>query len=150
MLAITEANTARLPTLPMPGMRPQRFRIRQDAVDAALLAMGPDARPEFEFNVIRLDGVWIWKPTEQVRAVRTGDFQSKINGGARRARAIGNRTVKTATVTLELAEAEAVALATLCRRIKVEDLIRLNAGPSSDTAVMKLASALRAAGVNPE
>jgi hypothetical protein len=150
MMSINAANTVNLPLLP--GMRPQRYRIRQEAIDAALMAMGPQARPEFEFEVIRLDGMWLWKPTDRVRTVARGSFQAKMDGGSRRANSIGARTVKTAKVVLELPEAEAMALAKLCRRIKVEDLIRLAAadGAGMDTAVLKLASALRAAGISPE
>ena len=149
MMSINAANTVNLPLLP--GMRPQRYRIRQEAIDAALMAMGPQARPEFEFEVIRLDGMWIWKPTDRVRTVARGSFQAKMDGGVRRANAIGARTVKTAKVVLELPEGQALALAQLCQRLKIEDIIRLSGGKGDmDTAIAKLGSALKEAGFNPQ
>jgi hypothetical protein len=149
--SVLDSLARRMPAPRLPGLKPNRYRTERQAIDAAVLALGPQARPEFEFNVIRLDGMWIWKPTEEMRAVARGSFQAKINGGARRARMIGARTVKTAKVVLELPEGQALALAQLCQRLKIEDIIRLSNGKSDmDTAVAKLGSALKEAGFNPQ
>lgn len=131
---------------------PQRYRLRQHAMDAALAVLGPLARHEFEYETHRVDGWWIWKATDdEARPVTRGSFQAKVNGGRRAAARIGAKTVKTATVVLELPEGQALALAQLCQRLKIEDIIRLSGGKGDmDVAIAKLGGALKEAGFNPQ
>lgn len=58
---------------------PKVYRIRNDAIDAALLAIGPHARPGFEFRVWKCDGVWHWRALDEVPEPTAA--QLKANGG---------------------------------------------------------------------
>jgi hypothetical protein len=58
---------------------PKTYRIRTDAIDAAVLAIGSHARPEFEFEVWRCDGRWRWKALDEARPQTAA--QLKANGG---------------------------------------------------------------------
>ena len=130
---------------------PVRYRLRQRAMDAAMAVLGPMARHEFEYDTFRVDGWWIWKPTDEVPAVARNSFQAKMDGGRRAAARIGAKTVKTATVVLELPEGQALALAQLCQRLTTEQIIELSRGKGDmDVAVSKLGSALKEAGFNPQ
>jgi hypothetical protein len=58
---------------------PKTYRIRNDAIDAALLALGPLARPGFEFKTWKCDGVWHWRALDEVP--EPTHAQLKANGG---------------------------------------------------------------------
>jgi hypothetical protein len=58
---------------------PKTYRIRNDAIDAALLALGPLARPGFEFKCWKCDGVWHWRALDEVP--EPTHAQLKANGG---------------------------------------------------------------------
>jgi hypothetical protein len=59
---------------------PERtYRIRKDAEMAAVMAIGPHARPGFEFEAYKCDGVWRWKAFDEVRPPTAADL--KTSGG---------------------------------------------------------------------
>jgi len=78
MLDITAANTARLPTHAAPA-RPKGFKKMADAKAAAVLAIGPHARPGFEFEVAKVDGQWIWREFTEPKPLNAA--QIKAEGG---------------------------------------------------------------------
>jgi hypothetical protein len=65
MLDITAANTANLPTKAGPP-QPKSYRLRKEALNAAVSEIGPHARDGFEFDTLKSDGRWIWKQTDEV------------------------------------------------------------------------------------
>lgn len=157
MLDITAANTRNLPTRPIPrlgpdGREPRRFSKRCHAMDAAVRTLGPLARNEFEYEVVRVDGWWIWKRIDDARAPTL--FQAKINGGKHAAARIASaRKTHTVKVVLELPPDQALALAQMCKRITFEDVQRMSENPQEhdrmDSAITKLGSALKVAGSHP-
>jgi Protein of unknown function (DUF3489) len=80
MMAIHAGNTAKLSTTTARKGQ-DRFKRQADAKAAATLALGPHARHEFEFETMKVDGAWIWRPTDTVKP--DTEAQAKANGGKR-------------------------------------------------------------------
>jgi hypothetical protein len=57
------------------------YRVRKEAMDAAVFELGPHARHGFEYTTIKCDGRWLWKPTDEVPAPTAAEI--KANGGKR-------------------------------------------------------------------
>jgi len=129
------------------------YRVRREAMDAAVFALGPLARHGFEFTTFQCDGGWRWRSIDDETAPRVTGFQTKANGGKRGLMAVNAVwKPKTVQIALELPEDQAHALARLCKALSFEEVQRLTAGPHdhdrTDTALMKLVSALKSAGIS--
>ena len=57
------------------------YRVRKEAMDAAVFELGPHARNGFEYTTVKCDGRWVWKPTDEVRPLSAA--QIKAEGGKR-------------------------------------------------------------------
>jgi hypothetical protein len=82
MIAYTNANTANLPTTPAPAA-PKSWDKKDRAIAAAVKALGPEARNEFEFTVEKCDGRWMWRATDADKIPPPNAAQFKANGGKR-------------------------------------------------------------------
>lgn len=67
-------------TLERPKTAPT-YRVRTDAMAAAVFTLGPQARHGFEYTTMKCDGRWVWKPTDEVRPPTPAEI--KANGGKR-------------------------------------------------------------------
>jgi hypothetical protein len=59
----------------------ENYRIRREAMDAAVFTIGPHARHGFEYTTVKCDGRWLWKPTDEVPPLTAA--QIKAEGGKR-------------------------------------------------------------------
>jgi hypothetical protein len=59
----------------------ESYRIRKEAMDAAVFTLGPHARHGFEYTTEKCDGRWRWRPTDEVPAPTAAEI--KANGGMR-------------------------------------------------------------------
>lgn len=55
------------------------YRVRTEAMAAAVFTLGPHARHGFEFETFKCDGRWGWKATDEIRPPTPA--QIKANGG---------------------------------------------------------------------
>jgi hypothetical protein len=78
MLDITAANTRNLPTKAAPAAS-KGFATKEAAKRAAVATLGPQARHQFEYDTSKVDGVWFWRPCEDVRPPTAAEL--KANGG---------------------------------------------------------------------
>lgn len=58
---------------------PPTYRVRTEAMAAAVFTLGPNARHGFEYTTVKCDGRWVWKPTDEVRPDTPAEI--KANGG---------------------------------------------------------------------
>lgn len=80
MMTYNNANCANLPTTPAPA--PEKSWDKRDrAVKAAVLALGPQAIPEFDFTIIKCDKRWMWRAIASDKRQPVSDQQVKANGG---------------------------------------------------------------------
>jgi hypothetical protein len=82
MIAMTNANMKNLPPTPV-SAKLESYKKHNDARDAAIKAIGPEAREGYEFEVWECDGYWLWKKTAEEDIPAPSGFQIKINGGKR-------------------------------------------------------------------
>ncbi len=66
----------------------ESYRVRREAMDAAVFDLGPHARHGFEYTTLKCDGRWLWKPTDEVPAPTPAEI--KANGGKRSLLAMAN------------------------------------------------------------
>lgn len=87
MLAITEGNTRNLGAEPIKSTTERKpFRREKDAMNAAVLEIGPHARKGFEYDVAKCDGAWRWRRTDDAECaakLAANGAQLKANGGKR-------------------------------------------------------------------
>lgn len=63
-----------------PAPKPvESYRVRKEAMDAAVFVIGPHARHGFEYETSKVDGRWIWRHTDEVRPDTPAEL--KANGG---------------------------------------------------------------------
>lgn len=57
----------------------ESYRVRKEAMDAAVYVIGPHARHGFEYETSKVDGRWIWRHTDEIRPDTPAEL--KANGG---------------------------------------------------------------------
>lgn len=57
------------------------YRVRTEAMAAAVFELGPHARNGFEFLTFKCDGLWRWRSTDEVRPMSAAEI--KARGGKR-------------------------------------------------------------------
>lgn len=63
-----------------PAPKPvESYRVRKEAMDAAVFVIGPHARHGFEYETSKVDGRWMWRHTDEVRPDTPAEV--KTNGG---------------------------------------------------------------------